>query len=273
MRLEGDATMVLPIVDDIVQSLSAQVEWATATHLLDLGCGPGIVTCALARHAPVAHVTALDSSVPLLARVRHHAAEAHLATRVHTVEADIETALPALRPMDVVWAGMVLHHLADPGEVLTGLLHALQPGGTLVMLEFAGAPAALPDDDPLAVDGTWARLEAATTAARNERLGLDPVTVDWAALLTGAGFTGITDTTMVAHHRAPLEATAREWLERHVRSGIEFVGDALSAADVAALTALAHQVSTRNDLFVSMERRVLTARRPIRGGDWEPPAE
>jgi len=247
-RLERDATMVLPIVDAIVHDLQPALDWATVRHLLDLGCGPGIVSCAL------------DSTVPLLSRVRHHAADAHLATRVHAVQADMETALPAMRPMDVVWAGMVLHHVAHPGEVLAALRHALQPGGTLVMIEFAGPSRVLPAHDPLVP--AWDHLEAASAQARNARIGRDPTSVDWSSLLAAAGYVDIVDRVMVARHPAPLGAAPRSWIEQHVRSGIEFVEGQLSADDIAALHRLADEAHGRDDLFVRVERRVLTARTP-----------
>ena len=260
-QLELEATTLMPLIDDVVGGHTPSVDWPTVHHVLDLGCGPGVISCALARHAPRAHITALDSSVPLLSRVRHHATEAHVATRVHTLEADMEAVLPALRPMDVVWAGMVLHHVADRAAVLGNLLHILQPGGTLVMIEFADPPEALPADDP-AIDA-WNRMEAGVVASRNQRIGVDPNTIDWPTLLAAAGFEAITDATLSAVHDAPLGDAARQWLQRHVERGIEWLDGTLAADDVTQLTAVAAAIPTRDDLTLRHERRVLTARRPL----------
>jgi SAM-dependent methyltransferase len=260
-QLELEATTLMPLIDDVVRGHTPSIDWPTVQHVLDLGCGPGVISCALAQHAPHAHIAALDSSVPLLARVRHHANEAHLATRVHTLEADMEAVLPALRPMDVVWAGMVLHHVADHSAVLRNLLHILQPGGTLVIIEFADPPTALPVDDP-ALDA-WNHMEAGVAASRNERIGLDPLTIDWPKLLAGVGYESITDAVLSAHHDAPLDAAARWWLQRHVERGVEWLDGTLSDDDVAQLTTVAADISTRDDLTLRHERRVLTARRPL----------
>jgi len=156
-QLELEADTLMPLIDEVVAQHTPDVDWSTIQHVLDLGCGPGVISCALAHHAPRAHVTALDSSVQLLTRVRAHAITQQVATRVHTVEADMEAVLPALRPMDVVWAGMVLHHVANAALVLAKLHTLLHPGGTLVMIEFADAPVALPPGDPAA--DAWNRLQ------------------------------------------------------------------------------------------------------------------
>jgi SAM-dependent methyltransferase len=256
-QLELEAGVLMPLIDDVVANHTPDVDWPTVQHVLDLGCGPGVISCALARHAPRAHVAALDSSVQLLSRVREHAAAQQLATRVHTLEADMEAVLPAIRPMDVVWAGMVLHHVADPANVLSNLRALLQPGGTLVMIEFAGHPTAVPAGD--AAEDAWNRMEAGVSESRNQRIGVDPLTIDWPGLLSAGGFDHITDQTLVVHRPAPLDATSKAWLERHIHRSIEWLDGQLSDADVADLSPLA----SRDDLFVRQERRVLTARRPL----------
>jgi ubiquinone/menaquinone biosynthesis C-methylase UbiE len=260
-QLELDATMVLPMVDEIVARHTPAVDWASIHHVLDLGCGPGVITCALAGHAPRAQVVGLDTSVPLLSRVRHHAAAGDLSRRVHTVESDMEASLPALRPMDVVWAGMVLHHPADPAAVLRSVRGLLQPGGTLVAIEFASPPVLAPADHPVVRSGAWTRMEQAAAQQRAERIGHDPVAIEWATMLTSAGFTDVTDQVITVEHAAPLGMEQRRWLERHVRRNAEWVTDSLSAEDQLALTAFADG-PLGDDLHIVLERRVLTARRP-----------
>ncbi|MEI8238337.1 MAG: methyltransferase domain-containing protein [Actinomycetota bacterium] len=261
-QLELEADTLMPLIDEVVAQHTPDVDWSTIQHVLDLGCGPGVISCALAHHAPRAHVTALDSSVQLLTRVRAHAITQQVATRVHTVEADMEAVLPALRPMDVVWAGMVLHHVANAALVLAKLHTLLHPGGTLVMIEFADAPVALPPGDPAA--DAWNRLQVGVTASRNARLGLDPLAIDWPALLDAARFDHVTDQTITTLRPAPLDDVPRTWLQQHILRGVEWLEDELSDDDVAVLTTLADTIATRDDVFVQSERRVITARRPVR---------
>jgi ubiquinone/menaquinone biosynthesis C-methylase UbiE len=260
--LELDAMITNPIVHEVVRNRTPNVSWPSITNVLDIGCGPGAVAVALCRLAPAARITALDSSTALLNRVRQRAAESSLDHRIWTVAADLEGTLPTMPAADVVWASMVLHHVTDPVGILRRLATAMQPGGTLVMVEFGNTPTVLPAPDPLRVSGTWTRFQAATSASLTDRLGLDPVTVDWPTMLAEAGFTDITDEGVAAHHRAPLDDGARRWLEQHLLRGVAMAGERLSHDDGAAITALAGSIQTRDDLFVHAERRVLTASRP-----------
>jgi SAM-dependent methyltransferase len=255
--LELDAAITMPIVDQVLQSPIV----ADATHILDVGCGPGVVAVRMTRLSPTVRVTALDSSEPLLARVRHRAAEAGVGDRVDTIAADLEHPLPARLTAGVIWASMVLHHVSDPGATLERLRDRLTSDGVLVMIEFGNPPTVLSPDDPLVADGTWSRFQAATAASLNERLGLDPVTIDWPEALRRAGFTAVTDAGLSAEHDRPLNDQVRAWLAMHLRRGIDMAGDRLSRLDIHALNGLADAVAGRDDLFVVAERRVLTARR------------
>lgn len=255
-RLELDAAITEPIVGHVIAEIGTAF-----THVLDVGCGPGSVAATLAELQPHAVVTALDSSVPLLHRARHRAHELGLAERMHFVEGDLESSLPDTPPADLVWASMVLHHVTDPVATLRALHDRLQRGGTLVMVEFGAPPAVLPAGDALLTSGTWARFQDATSAVLNERLGLDPVAIDWPAHLGAAGFADILDTRRHAVHPSPLSDTARAWLEPHVVRGIEMAFDRLDPDDVAALEAFAATVADRDDLAITAERRVLVAHR------------
>lgn len=259
--LELDGIIVLPLVADIARDLSSRIEWRRVRHVLDVGCGPGVASVALAGQAPNARVTALDTSAPLLTRVQARAKG--LDGRLMTVQADLDGDLPDLEPADVVWASMVLHHVADPPATLARLRDRLIPGGTLAMVEFAGPPAVLPADDPMVYDGAWTRLEAAAATVIRERLGLDPWTLDWPTMLADAGFTDVTQRTRAAYHPAPLSTDARRWIAKHVNRGLSMAADRLRPADIAPLQELADSAPGRRDLFVRAERRVLIARRPL----------
>lgn len=254
-RLELDAAIVMPIVT----AVAAEVGNASAVNrVLDVGCGPGVVACALARSLPDATVTAIDSSEPLVARTARAAHAAGLGDRVHAVVGDLEGELPAVAPADLVWAGMVLHHVADPVATLRRLHAMLRPGGRLVMIEFGPPPTLLPDAHPLQVDGTWDRFQHATSSVLNERLGLDPVTVDWPRHLAAAGFADVRDDTRSATHAPPLDGTALAWFDAHVRRGVEMATGRLDDRDAAALV---HLANDPGHLAVTAHRRVLVAQR------------
>lgn len=257
-RLELDAAITAPIVTQTIDDLDT----GDVHRVLDVGCGPGAVAVQLATLLPTAHITALDSNEPLLQRARHAASTAGVDDRFHAVVGDLEQPLPQLEPSDLVWAGMVLHHVTESDTTLRRLHDALRPGGHLVMVEFGDTPQVLPAHDSLLTDGTWQRFQAATTHVLNERLGLDPVTIDWSAHLRDAGFVGVSDRGVVAEHAAPLDDVARAWLVPHLLRGLDMVDGGLSDDDVAAVRRLAEAVPDRDDLFVRVARRVLVARRP-----------
>lgn len=264
--LEIDAAMALPLVEDVAERLAdSRVEGTEVLHVVDVGCGPGVVTCALAEEFPSARLTGLDSAPELLDRLRSRAGDAGLAERLDAVEGDIEHDLPPLQPADVVWASMVVHHVADPVATLGRVAGLLRPGGTLVLVEFGGTPRVVPDHDALVASGTWARLENAARAALAERLGPDVIDRDWPRDLAAVGLSHITDDAVTFSHDAPLGEIQRRWLTRHVRGGIRMAGDALGPADTEALEAFADAVEAgkRPDVLVEASRRVLTARRPL----------
>lgn len=262
--LEIDGMLMLPLVEAVTTGLhNAGIDAATVAQVVDVGCGPGVVTCALAKTFPTARITGIDSATPLLDRLRHRAHDTGLQDRVDGVAGDLEHELPQLPPADLVWASMVVHHVADPAATLRRLGDLLRPGGTLIVVEFGGHPRVLPADAPVVVDGTWARLEDGARATLVERLGPDLIGRDWPRDLRLAGLTDVTDEVVTFRHDAPLDELARRWLVRHIRRGIGMAGDALTPGEVETLELLANAVEqgARTDAFVEAERRVLTARR------------
>src|ERR1700722_19604588 len=99
---------------------SAALDWVAsaapgAGRLLDLGAGTGTGALGLALRFPAAEVIAVDIEPGSLARLRHKAHVLGLEERVQAREADLDAGWPALGPLDLTWASMSLHHMADPG--------------------------------------------------------------------------------------------------------------------------------------------------------------
>jgi methionine biosynthesis protein MetW len=97
---------------------------AGARRVLDLGCASGALGAAL--RARGAEVVGVERDPAYAARARERLDD--------VIEADIETLDPAqLGTFDVLIAGDVLEHLADPWTVLRGFAAILEPGGTAVV--------------------------------------------------------------------------------------------------------------------------------------------
>ena len=108
-------------------------------QVLDVGCGGGLLSEALAREG--ARVTAIDLADDLIRVARLHAREAGLEIdyQVQAVEA-----LAAERPasFDAVTCMELLEHVPDPGAILQACAVLLKPGGRLFLSTINRTPAA-----------------------------------------------------------------------------------------------------------------------------------
>ncbi|OLT24776.1 ubiquinone biosynthesis methyltransferase UbiE [Nocardiopsis sp. CNR-923] len=110
--------------------------------VLDLGCGTGASTAALARLFPRARIIGVDASEGMLSRARAKKWKKN----VHFVHARVEE-LSADRlggPADAVFAAYLVRNCPDTGAALRRMGGLLRPGGRMVLHEYSVA------DSPLA---------------------------------------------------------------------------------------------------------------------------
>ena len=81
-------------------------------HVLDLGCGPGEITCELARRYPAVAFTGVDHSAVAVERAQANAARLGLGN-VRFATGDLTSYSPAARA-DLVTLFDAFHHLVDP---------------------------------------------------------------------------------------------------------------------------------------------------------------
>ncbi|MDN3352132.1 class I SAM-dependent methyltransferase [Actinomadura sp. DC4] len=254
--LDLDAEVFHSFLTDVITWAGERAS-APPRRILDLGSGTGAGALALARRFPEARVTALDVSGPLLERLRGKARDLGVADRVSLVEADVDTAWPALDPVDLVWASASLHHLADPDRVLADVLATLRPGGLLVAAEIDSFPRFLPE-------GFGDGLEERCQALLDERRAaeLPHIGSDWGTRLTRAGYANVVERIFAVELTAPLPASAGRYAQaslRRMRSGVE---GRLSADDLALLDSLIdgpQGVLHRDDLALRTTRPVWLA--------------
>ena len=95
-----------------------------ARRVLDLGCASGALGAALKAHG--SYVVGVERDAAYASRARARLDE--------VIEADLETLDPVpLGRFDVLIAGDVLEHLADPWTVLRRFAEIVEPGGTVVV--------------------------------------------------------------------------------------------------------------------------------------------
>jgi SAM-dependent methyltransferase len=99
---------------------------------LDLGCGGGDVSLAMARIVgPTGRVVGIDMDPVKMDLARRDATDAQLAN-VEFVTADATT-LDADAAYDLVYARFCLTHLVEPAQTLERMVRAVRPGGKVVV--------------------------------------------------------------------------------------------------------------------------------------------
>jgi trans-aconitate 2-methyltransferase len=108
--------------------LLARVDAPDPRTVVDLGCGTGALTAALAARWPAAEVTGVDASAEMLAE----AAGLAVPGRLRFVQGDVGSWVPD-RPVDVLVSNAVLHWLPGHERLLRRWAAVLAPGGQLAV--------------------------------------------------------------------------------------------------------------------------------------------
>jgi SAM-dependent methyltransferase len=237
-------------------------------RVLDIGSGPGVGTCELARLFPDAHVVAIDGSPAMLDRTTRRAAAHGLDRRITTHLAELPDGLDGLGSADVIWASMSLHHVGDEINALRVLGDLLGRSGLLAVAEVAEPMRVLPDDLDVGQPGLADRLERAESnwfAAMRAGLPGSLRSTDLASMLTSAGLDVVGS--RLAHERfdPPLSGTARQVVLGRIRHARQRLDELLDEDDLRALDVLSDAndprgVMHRADIFVASSRQIVVAR-------------
>ncbi|WP_321476753.1 class I SAM-dependent methyltransferase [uncultured Paludibaculum sp.] len=114
---------------------TAQVR--ASDEVLDLACGPGIVSCAFA--AAARHVTGMDLVPAMIDQARVLQAEKGLSNLDWRLGDVTELPFPDGR-FDLVVTRYSFHHLMDPGAVLREMARVCRPGGRVVVNDVTPEP-------------------------------------------------------------------------------------------------------------------------------------
>jgi ubiquinone/menaquinone biosynthesis C-methylase UbiE len=152
-------------------------------RVLDLGCGTGTLTIAIARAEPGAALVGLDADPKILARARRKAAEA--GAEIDFVEGLAQDPLLPHGAFDAVVASLLFHHLrpADKEIALAKARELLRPGGRLHIADWGR-----PQDPLMQVLATSVRLLDGTASTRDSLAGALP------SLVAAAGFGDVVET-------------------------------------------------------------------------------
>jgi len=164
-------------------------------HVLDLGCGAGHASFAMARGG-ARRITAFDPSAQMLAVVaREAAARGH--ETLDTQAGSAESLPFADASFEIVATRYSAHHWANVPRALAECARVLKPGGRLVVIDVVS-----PEDQVLDTALQVIEFLRDSSHVRNYRIS------EWSAMLCAAGF----ETPSVDSWRLPLEF--RSWVAR-----------------------------------------------------------
>lgn len=108
----------------------------TGATVVDMGCGPGHLSVALAKRLN-ANVIAADVNPAMLELAAARAAAAGLSHRITPLLCDVHDVPLEAACADLVVSYTCLHHWTDPARGLAECMRLLRPGGLLVVIDVA----------------------------------------------------------------------------------------------------------------------------------------
>jgi trans-aconitate 2-methyltransferase len=247
-RFSGERSR--PFVD-----LLARVPTPSPARVVDMGCGEGTMTAALADRWPGARVTGVDSSPEMLATA------SPVAGRLEFIRGDVREWQPD-GPVDVVVSNAVLHWVAGHETLLTRWADWLTPGGRLAVQvpgNFRAPTHALLDQ--LCRSPRWA--DRLADAGPRPDTVLEPA--GYAEVLTAAGLEpDVWETTYlhVLHGPDPVLTWVRGTVLRPVLARLPDDDGALFTAEYAAALRAAYPERADGSTLLPFRRIFAVGARP-----------
>ncbi|ACZ88136.1 class I SAM-dependent methyltransferase [Streptosporangium roseum] len=281
-QLENSGELQLPLLRRTAARLRELLDpEKEVRRILDIGSGPGVMTCVFAETFAGAEAVAVDGTPGLLERTLARAERLGLDGRVAVRHAKLPEGLDGgdehgeggLGAADLIWSSKAVHHLGDQQRALDALAGVLRPGGLLAVAEGGLPTRFLPRDIGIGRPGLQARLDAVQEhwfeIMRAELPGSTSVVEDWPAMLSRAGLTGVGSFTFLLDLPAPLDETARAFLHAHLTRLRETVNEVMDAEDRRTLDVLLDPgapegILRRPDAFLLSATTVFTGVRSAR---------
>ncbi|MEJ7590936.1 MAG: class I SAM-dependent methyltransferase [Planctomycetaceae bacterium] len=108
---------------------------ATATKVLDLGCGPGDVMIRLARACPTLKITAVDGSPAMIQLAQTAIDDSGLSMTIRALQGCVPGLPLSAGHFDAVLSKDFLHHLPDPMALWHEVQRLIKPGGFICVMD------------------------------------------------------------------------------------------------------------------------------------------
>ena len=131
---ERESERLLAQASSVLDLLHRDTRYPPGSRVLEVGCGTGAQTAALASTSPGAHFVSFDRSIDSLQQASARVAAVGI-VNVEFVHADLDALPFEPESFDHVFVCFVLEHLARPGDTLRVLHRLLKPGGTITVFE------------------------------------------------------------------------------------------------------------------------------------------
>jgi len=170
-------------------------------RILDVGAGPGVTSCLLARTFPTSSVIGVEPDAKLRQRARARADQLGMASRCTFLDGRGEKLPLADASVDFVYARFLAQHLTDPIGTLTEARRVLAPGGIVALLDVDDAGVVVHPEPP-----GLAGFQLRVLLAQQQLGGDRHVGRKLVAYLDEAGFTGArTEVVPLSSHDLPFE--------------------------------------------------------------------
>jgi len=133
-KRQAEALSVASVFTDsgVLEQIRSAIKPTRTMSLLDLGCGPGIVTAVMA--PDVREVVAYDLTPEMLDQARKRCQEAGL-KNVRFELGQAEQLPFEEESFDCVVTRLTIHHFVDPGRVINGVARVTRQGGKVVVAD------------------------------------------------------------------------------------------------------------------------------------------
>lgn len=107
----------------------------SVSNILDVGCGPGVIACAIAKAFSCSHVLAVDNSPRKIEKTHENMSGL---TNLSAIIGDVSSLPLDANSFDIVFARFLLEYLSKPEHAVSEMVRVCRPGGRILLQDLDG---------------------------------------------------------------------------------------------------------------------------------------